>query len=345
MVTLKPTVSFFVFFPLFAAAAWSIIGQLISSGAHKAITQPDDCPFPPKYLSASQIRHTGISAIDQAACLGVELTKVALFRDLQPFTVYFLSSLSSVFMVINIEGLREDGPSTWFPALVTSFSMMSAAGIVVPLAWLFIFALRRRESMEPLTRPTAEGLFLSLILGYLLPLAVMISTTDEYAILSWAFSGIFMVIIQRLWASIRPPTGQAGFFTTQLGLLTTLLISSFIHLTMMFNYAPKITGESLLQWLPTWTTGNPKYLTTEAIVLQFLQWDFLFTFVASIFAGVFYTDSWPELLLYAMATPMVLLALGPGAVVSAMWMWREWKLTMLKQVQTDGLQTNEKKDQ
>ncbi|KAG8836404.1 hypothetical protein FRC17_003314 [Serendipita sp. 399] len=291
------------------------------------------------------MRYTWVPAIDQAACLGVEFVKVALFRDLQPFTVYFLSSLSSVFMVLNIEGLREDGPSFWFPLLTMSVSMFSAAGIIVPFAWLFIFSFRKKESIEPLTRPAAEGLFLSVILGYLLPLAIMVSTTDEYSILVWAQCAIISAIIQRLWLSIRPATTQGGLFAAQLGLLATLFISSFIHLTMMISYAPKVSVDSFIQWLPGWTTGNPRYLTTEAIVLQYLQWDFFFAFASTIVAGVFYADSWPELLLFAMATPMIIPALGPGTAVSALWMWREWKLSMLKQLQTDTVQGSEKKDQ
>jgi hypothetical protein len=318
-------------FPIFGAAIWTIYGQLFAAGAENLLLKPDDCPYPPRYLSESQLRYTGIPSVDQVACIGVEFTKVSLFRHVQPFMVHFLASLSTFFMVLNIESLRADGPSRWLPYLVTGLAMCSAAGIMMPIGWLYIFLSSNKDSKAPLTKAAAESLFLSQVLGYFIPTAVMISTVSEVPILVWSQAPLIIALVQFAWLKIRPPTAQSGFLITQLALSTTLLTSTIVHLTMMFSYTRRISYDSLVQWLPSWSIADPRALTTEAAVLQFLQWDAFFVYLSGMLAGILYTDSWPELLLYAMAIPMVLLALGPGAVVSAMWMWREWKLSMMEE--------------
>ena len=98
-------------------------------------------------------------------------------------------------------------------------------------------------------------------------------------------------------------------------------------------------------WLPSWTITDAKALTTEGVVLQVLQWDFAWMNLASVVAGFLYADSWPEYLLFFMAIPMVLLGFGPGAVISGMWMWREWKLTLLEEAEKEALKAADKKEE
>lgn len=305
---------------------------------------PKACPYPPKYVSQSQIRYTGIHSIDQGACLGTEFLTVALFRHIQPFTIHFFANLSSFLLIVSIEGAREDGPSRWFTFLTSALSVTSAAGIAMPLAWFYIFLSSNRDAQRPLTRQAGEGVLLSLTLGYLLPTVSVISTKDERLMVIWGLIPVTMAVIEHLWLSIRPPTSETGGFSTRIALFTTLVVSSFTHLAILFRYAQKVNWVELGQWLPKWSAVNPDTANlTEAVMLQFLQWDAIFTYASGIAAGFLFTDSWAELLLYIMATPMVLLALGPGAVVSAMWIWREWKLNILAEQQTQRLLDKNKK--
>ena len=271
--------------------------------------------------------------------------KVALFRHVQPFTVYFTASLAPSLLVLNIEGLRADGPSLWFPFVSTALAFLSAAGIVMPIAWLYLFLSSKRDARRPLMTGPAEASFLSLILGYLVPTASMIITVNELSILAWSTCALWIVLLQYAWLSIRPTTATSGFWTTQLALGTTLLTSTAVHLTMMINFAPKVSPQDAYDWLPGWSIQDPRSLTPEAVVLQFLQWDALFTNLSFIVAGFLFADSWPEFLLYGMAFPMVLLGFGPGAAISGMWMWREWKLAMLEEAEIEALKVAEKKEE
>jgi hypothetical protein len=336
-------VAFLILFPLFGVAVWTIEGQLVASGAISFIMEPDACPYPPKYFSDSQLRYTGVPSVDQAVCIGVDFIKTALFRHVQPFAIYFASSLASSFLVMNIEGLRGDGPSLWFPFVATLFSFIVAAGIVVPISWLYIFLSSKRDARKSLTTGQAEALFLSHIFGYLLPTAAAVITVHELPILAWATCALWTAMLQYIWLSIRPPTGASGFWTTQLALGTALLTSAAVHLTMMVTFSRRVSPQDVIDWLPGWSIQDAKALTAEAVVLQFLQWDALFTNVSTIVVGFLYADSWPEFLLYMMATPMILLGFGPGAVISGMWMWREWKLTMLEEAEVKALKAVEKK--
>jgi hypothetical protein len=317
----------------------------VTSGAISFLVKPDDCPYPPKYFSDSQLRYTGVPSIDQAVCIGVDFMKTALFRHVQPFAIYFAASLASSFLVMNIEGLRGDGPSLWFPFVATLFSFIVAAGIVVPISWLYIFLSLKRDARKSLTAGQAEALFLSHIFGYLLPTALAITTAHELPILAWEACALWTVALQYIWLSIRPPTGASGFWTTQLALGTTLLTSAAVHVTMMVTFSRQVSPQDAIDWLPGWSIQDAKALTAEAVVLQFLQWDALFANVSAIAAGFFYADYWPEFLLYTMATPMVLLGFGPGAVISGMWMWREWKLTMLEEAEIKASRAAEKKQE
>jgi hypothetical protein len=256
-----------------------------------------------------------------------------------------MASLASSFLAMNIEGLRGDGPSPWFPFVATTLSFAVAAGIVAPISWLFIFLSSNRDARRSLKADQAEALFISHIFGYLLPAALAVITVHELSILAWSTCALWTVALQYIWLSIRPPTGASGFWTTQLALGTALLTSAAVHLTMMITFARKVSPQDVIDWLPGWTIQDVGALTAEAVVLQFLQWDALFTNVSAIAVGFLYADSWPEFLLYGMATPMILLGLGPGAVVSGMWMWREWKLTMLEEAEVEALKAAEKKQE
>ncbi|KIM32185.1 hypothetical protein M408DRAFT_20511 [Serendipita vermifera MAFF 305830] len=346
MVTLKPAAAFSVLFPIVGAALWTVYGQTFSSGAASVLLKPDECPYPPKYFSDSQLKYTGVPYIDQAACIGVEFMKVALFRRNQPFTVYFTAAMASSFLVLNIEGLRRDGPSLWFPFATSILSIhLFGEGIIMPLAWIFIFFSSYRDARRPMVAPDAEALFLSHIFGYLFPTALMIITAHELTILLWSMCPLLTLLIQRTWLSIRPPTTASGFWTTQLALGTTMLTSTAVHLTMMVTFSRQFSPQAIMDWLPAWTIADAKALTTEAIVLQVLQWDFLWMNLAAIVAGFLYADSWPEYLLYVMAAPMLLLGFGPGAVISGMWMWREWKLSILEEAEIEALKAADKKEE
>lgn len=273
------------------------------------------------------------------------MTKNALFRHVQPFTVHLLSSLSPLFLVLNIEGLRADGPSRWFPFVTTILSMCSNAGVGMPIGWLFVFLSSYRHAKQPLTRDQAEALFISHILGYIFPLVLMILTVDEYSILFWMQHPFLTALITKLWLSIRPHTSTLGFFTTQSALFTSFFSTSIIHLSMILRYATKTSFEEFLTWLPSWSITDPKTLTPENVVLLFLQWDAVWSYAVGIIAGFLYADSWEEYLMYSMGTPMVFLCLGPGAVVAAMWMWREWKLKMLQDAEVAALKAQDKKEE
>jgi hypothetical protein len=334
-----------VLVPLFSAAVWTTTGQLLLSGASKLLFAPDGCPYPATYRSESQIRYTGIPPIDHFGCVGAEMMKASLFRHVQPFTIHLHAALAALTMVINIEGLRKDGPSRWFPYLVALGGMSTNAGIGLTFGWLFMFLSPYRHARRPLTREMAEAMFISLIFGYVLPSAVMIATVNEYAIFVWMQYPNLIMIVQALWLYIRPATNESGFFTTQFALFTVLIASSIVHLTMLVNYAPRTSLEDFVAWLPSWRISNVEALTTENLLLSFLQWDAFFSYTSGIVAGFLYADSWPEFLLYGMATPMVLLGFGPGAVIAAMWMWREWKLSMLEELEIATLKAQDKKEE
>jgi hypothetical protein len=338
-------VAVLVLVPLFSAAVWTTYGQLWLSGASKLLFAPEACPYPATYRSESQIRYTGIPPIDHFGCVGAEMMKASLFRHVQPFTIHLHAALAAPTMVINIEGLRKDGPSRWFPFLVTLGGMSSNAGIALTLGWLFMFLSLYRHARRPLTREMAEAMFISLIFGYVLPSAVMIATVNEYAIFVWMQYPNLITAVQALWLYIRPATNESGFFTTQFALFTVLFTSSIVHLTMLVNYAPRTSFDDFVGWLPSWLILNVEALTTENLVLSFLQWDAIFSYTSGIVAGFLYADSWPEFLLYGMATPMVLLGFGPGAVIAAMWMWREWKLSMLEELEIATLKAQGKKEE
>ncbi|CAG7853698.1 SubName: Full=Uncharacterized protein {ECO:0000313/EMBL:CCA75017.1} [Serendipita indica DSM 11827] len=322
MPSFKPVVGAGIFIPLFGAAIWLIYGQLIAADALDVLFHPPECPNPPKYLSESQLRYTGIPALDQQLCVGVEFMKLSLFRHLQPFTIYLLSCISPAFLTLCIEALRADGPGQWFSTLGLVFSA-SAAGLAMPAAWLFMLVIFQREPKKPLSRPAAEAAFIAHVFGYLLPYCVMVVTMNEYAILMWTFFIFWVPIIQRLWLNIRPPTTESGF-----GLLSW-------PWARRLCYAPRTTWDSFVQWLPATTTGDARTMTSESILLQLLQWDWVFAVIPPIVAAFFYIDSSSELLGFAMIAPMLLPLAGPGALIALSWMWREWKLAMLQEAELE----------
>lgn len=318
---------------------------MFTTNTSHLILEAPACSYPPKYINDSELRYTGIAPIDYFGCVGSEFIKTGLFRHVQPFTIYLLSSMVPIFLVFNIEGLRKDGPSRWFPLIVAILGQCSNAGVAGPIGWLCIFLSQSRHARRPLTKEDAEAAFLSNILGYAVPTAVMIITVNEVSIFLWMFYCFFTFAIQSVWLRIRPATNQSGFFTTQFALFTVFLASTLIHLTMLVKFAPRSSWSDFIQWLPSWNINNPQSLTSENALLRFFQWDGIFAWTSGILAGFLYTDSWPELLLYAMATPMVLVGFGPGALISAMWMWREWKLTMLEEAEAAALKAQDKKEE
>ena len=264
---------------------------------------------------------------------------------IQPFMVYLLSCISPAFLTICIEGLRADGPGQWFSTLSLILTA-SAAGIGVPVAWLFMLVIFQREPKKPLSRPAAEAAFIAHVFGYLIPYCLMVVTMNEYSIVLWTFFMLWVPIIQKVWLNVRPSTPESGFWITQLALGTTFLVTAAVHLTMAVSYAHRTTWDDFVQWLPATTTKDPKALALEGTMLQLLQWDWVFAVIAPIVAGFFYVDSASELLGFAMVVPMLLPLAGPGAAIALIWMWREWKLTMLEETeQQERRQVKEQKQE
>ena len=311
------------------------------SGAQKQIN--DACPFPLVYASPSQRPYTHLPALDQFLCLFVEFFKISLLPANKAYSVHFFAGIAPVDLIFLIEGTRSDRSRAVIALLVGCLYQTISGAVAASLFWLVaVLAMASgKKGRAPLAQAEAESVFIAISIGYVLPAIASIASHDEYIIAYWMFSPLFMSILQHLWLYIRPATAGPAYYTTRMALITTLVISAFVHTSFVVAHSSPSPVMGFIQWWPSFSVPDPRSTTAQAAVYRLMKWDSIVWYASANLGLVFLADSISDAMTMLVFAPIGSIVLSPGGYVALLAIHRESKLT--EQAKANALAAGRKK--
>ncbi|KAH9981489.1 hypothetical protein BGW80DRAFT_1270480 [Lactifluus volemus] len=308
---------------LFLALAYGghhfLIGHLTQSGGAALLAA--QCPPNPGPYS---IRYVGLPYLDRLLCF-----LVAFFQsnfdnpDMLPFSGDFLASLATPIALTFIEAARS-GRSTLlaFPASLGLFYQTQGAGAAFPFYWLALILsgharMDRCTAAAKIDQAKAEAVLFAVLIGFVVPSALLSTMQDPVVTLLWQFFPAWMWLAQTGHLFFRPSSRfhTSGYWTVQATFVFTFLSSAISHFAAV------------------WPAGNDlallKDLYPSFATHAFLQWDAAFTFSSSLLGTLWFASNAKQVALIVLWNVIATVVVGPGAAVSGVLLWREWRLNGL----------------
>ena len=306
-----------------------VILSLTAIGAYLALSGAEEQvsgggPIPPVYASPSQLRYMHVTPLDAVLCTLVEFFKISLLPVNQAYTVHFLAGVAPVALIFLIEGTRSDRSRAVIALLVGCLYTTTSGAVAAPLFWL-VAVLAMARGRAPLTQVEAESVFMAISIGYILPTLAFISSHDECVIAYCQFFTIFMSILQHIWLHIRPATVEPAYYTTRMALITTLIISAFVHISFVITHRFSSPMTGFIQWWPSFSVPDLRSTTAETAVYHLLKWDSIVWYASAILGLVFLADSTSDAMAMLTFAPLGSIALSPGGYVALLAIHRESK--------------------
>lgn len=182
-------------------------------------------------------------------------------------------------------------------------------------------ATARKSSLRLIAQAEAEAIVFGIIVGAVIPTAVMLVLQDPYVTAIWQPYPIYVSAAQFLHLQFRPVSrySQSGYKTIQALFIGCFIISSSIHISIVW---PMINDALRAFFIPSISMLNPSTdLTLQAFDL--LKWDFAFSFISVAVASLWFASGIKQFMLiiawYIGAIPTI----GFGAAVTGVAIWRD----------------------
>ena len=282
------------------------------------------------------MRYTGLDPVDSLLCVLVTFFQTNMDSETLPFTEDFLASLSSFVALTFVESARS-GRSILlaFPASMGLFYQTQGAGIVSPLFWLALIISGHSHLSSATARidqANAEATLFAVLIGYIVPTVLMLTTGDPIVTALWIIFPFWMWLVKTGHHFIRPSSHfhRSGYSTVQATFIFTFIFSAITHVSVIWLAMDNIAFLKNL-YIPPISESPPNARTSLQFRLQlaihvFLQWNYIFTMGSCLIGTLWLASNVRQAASVALwniiATPVV----GPGAALSGVLLWREWKL-------------------
>jgi hypothetical protein len=315
-----------VFISLAYGAHHFLFGHINKSGGGLLLAA--QCPPNP---GPYNMRYTGLGPIDDFLCLLVAFFQTNLDSDTVPFSADFLASLAAPVALTFIEPSRSRrSTALTFPLVLGVLYQTKGGGIGFPLFWLaLIFSGHNR--LEPVAaridQAKAEATLFALLAGYALPSALLITLQDPIVTAAWQFFPLWMWGAKAGHLFIRPSSrhNTSGYWTVQATFIFTFAMSAISHIAALSVTADDPAFLAHL-YVPPISPPDPATITLQLATHVFLQWDAVFTMGSSLLGTVWFANNAKQAVLIALWDVIASVIVGPGAAVSAVLIWREWRL-------------------
>jgi hypothetical protein len=309
-----------------------LIGHLTQSGGAALLVA--QCPPNPGPYS---IRYVGLHYLDRLLCF-----LVAFFQsnfdnpDMLPFSGDFIASLATPIALTFIEAARS-GRSTLlaFPAFLGLFYQTLGAGAAFPFYWLALILsgharMDRCTAAAKIDQAKAEAALFAVLIGFVVPSALLSTMQDPVVTLLWQFFPAWMWVTQAGHLFFRPSSRfhTSGYWTVQATFVFTFLSSAISHFAAVW---PASNDLALLKdlYVPSILPLNPATISLPSATHAFLQWDAAFTFSSSLLGTLWFASNAKQVALIVLWNVIATVVVGPGAAVSGVLLWREWRLNGL----------------
>ncbi|KAH9030683.1 hypothetical protein EDB85DRAFT_1962623 [Lactarius pseudohatsudake] len=282
---------------LFAALAYGarhfLIGHVTKSGGG-ALLRAQCPPYPGPY----NIRYTGLGPVDHLLCI--------------------VSTRSGRSVILA------------FPATMGLFYQTQGAGVFFPLFWL-AFILTGHTRMSPaaarIDQANAEAALFAVLIGFAVPTALLVTLQDPIVTALWNFFPFWMWLAQRVHLFIRPSSRfhTSGYWTVQATFIFTLISSAISHVSVIWPARDDLVLLRSL-YMPPISPPDPTTTSLQLATHVFMQWDYVFTMVSGLIGALWFAGNVRQAAAIALWNVIATMVVGPGAAMSGVLIWREWKL-------------------
>ncbi|KAJ8517423.1 hypothetical protein ONZ45_g5382 [Pleurotus djamor] len=266
-----------------------------------------------------------ITVLDQYVC-----KLVALFHALlEPEPTLLLQSFSSAgvlstFMAVEAHR-RSHSILVAFPLTVTFLGQFFTFGLVNSVYWaLFIWsgtASIASSFNSQITQADAEGIIFASIVGGTIPAIMFNAMMNPTVTALWQIFPVYAAIAQWVYTSIRKPSQhpQSGFKTIRGYYIFLFLFAASEHIRLFGFLNISLVSQTVLpSYAPLSTAAS-----LASKVNQLLMWDFVYVFAPTILGTLWFARDIVEVAKlaawHAIAVPLI----GPGASLTAVFIWRE----------------------
>jgi hypothetical protein len=315
-----------VFISLAYWANHFLFGHINKSGGGAFLAA--QCPPNP---GPYNMRYVGVGPIDDFLCILVTFFQTNLDSDALPFSADFLASIAAPVAHTFIEPSRSGhSKALAFPLILGAFYQIKGGGIGFPLFWLASI-LSGHHRLEPaaarIDQAKAEALLFAVLAGFALPSALMFTLQDPIVTAAWQFFPLWMWVAKTGHLFFRPSSRHhtSGYWTVQATFIFTFVMSAISHIAVLWLTWGDLP---LLRYLyvPPISPPDPATITLQLATHVFLQWDAVFTMGSSLLGTVWFANNTKQAAWIVLWNVIASVVVGPGAAVSGVLLWREWRL-------------------
>jgi len=149
----------------------------------------------------------------------------------------------------------------------------------------------------------------------------------------WQFFPLWMWAAKAGHLFFRPSSryNTSGYWTVQATFIFTFIMSAISHIAALWVSRG---SPELLKYLyvPPISPPDPATTTLHLATHVFFQWDAIFIFVSSLLGTLWFACNAKQVALIALWDVIASVVVGPGAAVSGVLLWREWRLNGVPEV-------------
>ncbi|KAJ7677227.1 hypothetical protein B0H17DRAFT_1015931 [Mycena rosella] len=314
-------------FPALSVLAFrTIFGHFLASGL--ALTLKQQCPPIPTSENAYQLVYTGVPVVDKRLCGLVTLFHLALSSETSPFLNYFFGTALPLLAIPALESFRRGRHFLLaLPVVFGLIMQLMTVGAILPIYWLIFIttgSARRRAAKEKseISQTHAEGVIVGLAVGAGIPSVCLSLLQDPYVTAVWQFFPLLQFLAQTGHLLVRRPNANSGYSSIRALYIGIFLLSAATHIGSLL--ATNNIGDIkalLIPSLAPLTDAQPNFQ-----VRDFLQWDAVFAFGSTLLASLWFAKNAIEVIYIVLWNSIASVAVGPGAAIAAVALWRESQL-------------------
>jgi len=277
------------------------------------------------------MRYVGVDHIDHSLCSFVTFFQTSFDPTTLPFSLDFIASLAALVALTFIEaGRRNRSIALASPAALAILYHTLSGAIIFPLFWLALILSghhRLERVAARINQANAEAALFAVLAGYVLPSALMFSLRDPMVTALWQPFAMWMWVAKAGYLFFRPPSRyhESGYWTVQATFIFTFIISAISHIAILWmTWGDLVLLKHL--YVPPISPPDPATTSLTLAAHVVLQWDAAFTFFSSVVGTLWFASNVKQVALIALWDVIASAIVGPGAAVSGVLIWREWRL-------------------
>jgi len=315
-----------LFIPLAYGGGYFLFGHFDKSGGSDLVEA--QCPPNP---GPYNMRYVGMGHIDHFLCGLVTFFQMSFDPTTLPFTVDFFASLAALVAFTFIEaGRRSRSIVLGFPVALGILYQTHSGAIIFPLFWLALILSghhRLERVAARINQANAEAALFAVLAGYALPSALMFSLQEPIVTALWQPFPVWMWVAKTGHLFFRPPSRyhKSGYWTVQATFIFTFIISAISHIVVLWvTWGDLVSLKHL--YVPRISPPEPATTSLNLATHVALQWDAAFTLGSGVVGTLWFASNAKQVVLIALWDVIASVIVGPGAAVSGVLIWREWRL-------------------